>query len=139
MPTNHNDNWSNSNNKVNITRASEGTIVDMNTGVSWGQLYTQSQSTYFDLPFAVELKSLDYSDTPTIRFANESSTSATHILTGGNWKISFNSDSITVLKDGESQTHYLNTLIGSTKLKVYLELSADTDVIKYRNFMIYSV
>ena len=136
---NHNDNWGNPSTKVNINRSATGTTLTMDSGVTWGQLYAQSQSTYFDLPFAVELKSLDYSDTPTIRFANESSTSATHILTDGNWKISFNSDSITVLKDGESQTHYLNPLIGSTKLKVYLELSADTDMLKYKDFAIYPI
>ena len=136
---NHNDNWGNPNTKVNVSRSATGTTLTMDSGVTWGQLYAQSQSTYFDLPFAVELKSIDYSDTPTIRFANESSTSATHILTGGNWKISFNSDSITVLKDGESQTHYLNTLIGSTKLKVYLELSAYTDMLKYKDFVIYPI
>ena len=136
---NHNDNWGNPSTKVNVSRSATGTTLTMDSGVIWGQLYAQSQSTYFDLPFAVELKSLDYSDTPAIRFANESSTSAIHFLTGGNWKISFNSDSITVLKDGESQTHYLNTLIGSTKLKVYLELSADADMLKYKDFVIYPI
>lgn len=136
---NHNDNWGNPSTKVNVSRSDTGTTLTMDSGVTWGQLYAQSQFTYFDVPFAVELKSLDYSDTPAIRFANESNTSAIHILTGGNWKIFFNSDSITILKDGESQRHYLDTLIGSTKLKVYLELSADTDMLKYKDFAIYPI
>ena len=139
MPTNHNSDWSNLNNKVNINHASEGTILTMDTGVTWGQLFAQSQSTFFDWGFAVEFTVLSYSDTPTIRFSNPSNVNKPHILTDGRWKIIFNTDSITVLKDNVPQTHYLNDLIGSSKLKVFWELSSDTDVIKYRNFMIYSV
>lgn len=138
MPTNYNDNWSNINNKVNINLLSEGIILNMDTGVSWGQLFVQSQSTFFDLGFAVEFDVLSYSDTPAIRFSNNT-ISKPHIVTTGHWKITFKSDNITVLKDGVNQTHSLNDLIGSSKLKVFWELSSDTDVVKYNNFMIYSI
>ncbi|MBQ6219256.1 MAG: hypothetical protein IJJ47_05945 [Methanosphaera sp.] len=65
--------------------------------------------------------------------------SGPHVITDGCWKIIFNTDSITVLKDNVPQTHYLNNLIGASKLKVFWELSSDTDVVKYNNFMIYSI
>lgn len=140
MPTNHNSDWSNLNNKVNINHASEGTILTMDTGVTWGQLFAQSQSTFFDWGFAVEFDNVSYSDSPTIRFVNENNVSRGHVgLNEGHWKITFKSDTIAVLKDGQAQTHYLNDLLGSTKLKIFWELSDSTDVIKYRNFMVYSI
>ena len=132
----HNDNWSNLNNRMTITRETDGTLLTSTS--DWGQLYVISQSTYFECDFCIEFDVLSISDTPAIRFRNSSNTSATHNLQEGHYKIEWKSDSIKVLLDGVEQTHYISSLVGSD-VNVYFEHSNTTDVLKYRNFVIYPI
>lgn len=136
MPTNHNDNWTNVQNRLVATRKGYGTNLE--TTSQWGQYYAQNGA-FFELPLTVEVNVLSYSDTPCLRFNNENNVSKPHSLITGHWKIIFKTDTITVLKDNNVREHQLNDLLGSVKLKIYWELSHLTDLVDYRNFIIYSI
>lgn len=135
--SNHNDNWGDNGNKGIISRDRNGTTFSAQSGQTWIQFFAQSILTFFTNPFTVEFEVLSATNSPCIRFTN-GTLSKIHQVSTGLWKITIGTNSIIVLKDGQSQTHWLSGLKG-TNCKVFFELSENEDVITYNNFIIYSI
>ena len=133
----HNDNWFNVQNRLKITRESDGTKLE-SLGEQWAQWYVINVQTDFDVPFAVEFDVVDYSDTPAIGFNNKTITTP-QVVTTGHWKFVFKIDDILVFKDNQQVTSTLGNLIGGTSLKVFWELSHPTDTVKFKEFRIYQI
>lgn len=137
VTSNHNDNWGDNGNKGIRVRDESGTTLSAQTGKTWVQFFAQSTATFFTNPFTVEFEVVSYINTPAIRFTDNSANKV-HQVSTGIWKITIGTNSITVLKDGQLQSHYLSGLEGKD-CKVFFELSENEDVIKYNNFRIYSI
>lgn len=135
--SNHNDNWGDNGNKGIISRDRNGTTFSAQNGKTWVQIFAQSTSTLFNNPFCIEFKVVSTTNSPGIRFT-DNTLSKIHQVSKGVWKITMGTNSITVLKEGQSQQHYLNGLEGKN-CKVFFELSENEDVMTYNNFRIYSI
>lgn len=133
----HNDDWQNVQNRLKITRGSDGTTLE-SLGEQWAQWYVKNINSSFDVPFAVEFKVLDYADTPAIRF-NDGTKTTPQNVTDGDWKIEFFNDDIKVYKNNQQVQSTLGVLIGATSLKVFWELSHPTDMVKFSDFVIYPI
>ena len=133
----HNDNWANIQNRLKITRGSDGTTLE-SLGEQWAKWYVVNTGYDIDVPFAVEFKVLDYADTPAIRF-NDGVRTTPQNVTNGDWKFEFFNDDIKVYKDNQQVQSTLGNLIGATTLKVFWELSHPTDMVKFRDFVIYPI
>ena len=133
---NYNPNWTSPNNRFNVSRDSEGTLLTSNT--AWAYYQANNNAT-FSAPLIVEFDVVSFTETPSIRFRNNNANAPYGINETGHHKIVFGEDSIQVIVDGASKTHYIPVSILDLPFTVFFECNDANESVKYRDFVIYPI